>query len=80
MSYLPQVKESQQARAPSGIEIPCARAGCKQTVFLSGSAFFWFPRTGYELREIYCPKCDERENAPMIKPQPKRTKVDGWDV
>lgn len=22
----------------------------------------------------------ERETAPMIKPQPKREKVDGWDV
>lgn len=80
MSYLPHMKASQQARDPSGIELPCANANCNQTVFLCSSDFFWSPRTGYELREVYCPKCDERANAPMIKPQPKGFKVDGWDV
>lgn len=62
--------------------IPCGNGNCKNTVLLpsDGSAFFWSARTGYEFRELYCAECNPRFNAPLIKPQPQGTRIDGWDV
>lgn len=69
----------------TAITIPCANATCKQSVPLqSGSELlFWTEKSGYQVREVFCPSCSQIHNAPMIKPQPKRTAanyVDGWDV
>ncbi len=56
--------------------------GCSALVPLAPAAFYWTTR-GYELRPTYCAKCAMQHEAPIIKPQPKRTEsnfVDGWDV
>jgi hypothetical protein len=46
---------------------------------LDGTAFFWTPR-GYEQQPVYCAKCAVTATAPIVKPQPKGTKIEGWDV
>lgn len=66
----------------SQIEIKCEKPSCQNTVKVSADTFFWSTRTGYEVYEVQlrCPECSRFANAPMIKPQPKSQKIDGWDV
>lgn len=74
MSALAEAKPAMIA----GIEVLCD--GCQKPIPLPVNQFYWTARQGYELRPAYCSKCAMQYEAPMIKPQPKGTTVDGWDV
>lgn len=67
-----------QAAIVAGIEIECDN--CHAPIPLPLNQFYWTERRGYELRPAYCETCAQQYEAPMIKPQPKGTTVDGWDV
>lgn len=79
MSYLPEMERQEQARRSTGIDVPCGNCQKPVPIPTDGTAFYW-SRFGYELRPVYCAKCAVVANAPMIKPQPKGTQIDGWDV
>lgn len=79
MSLLSEMLRQEQARTAPGIEIPCHDCGRPVPMPLDGTAFFWTPR-GYEQQPVYCAKCAVTATAPIVKPQPKGTKIEGWDV